>query len=178
MNTEPPSGEVPGSRLLSAADHQAPGRRALLLETITRVVHPSVLLVAVYLFLAGLHHPGGGFAAGLIAGLGLALRRFAGGPRELGVAAPLQPGVLLGAGLTLAAGYGLAGVVLADEFLAGTVWHVTVGPLGAVEIAASLVFEAGIALIVIGLVLDILRTLGARERPDTPEASTPRGGTR
>lgn len=166
MSAGTPSGRPERHHLLAAAHHQPPERRAILLEVVTRVIHPSVLVVAGYLLLAGLHRPGGGFAAGLVAGLGLVLRRLAGGPWELGAAAPIPPGALLGAGLAVVAGYGLTGVVLAGEFLSGAVRGVELGPLGHLELATSLVFEIGIALIVVGLVLDVLRTLGASDDPD------------
>jgi multisubunit Na+/H+ antiporter MnhB subunit len=157
---------VPRSRLLPAADRQDPADRSLLLEGLARLVHPSILVVAVYLLVVGLHHPGGGFAAGLVAGLGLVLRRLAGGPHELAAATPAPPGVLLGIGLTLVAGYAAAGIVLDEVLLAGMVWSVDAGFLGHVEIPSSLVFELGTALIVVGLTNDVLRTLGADEPSD------------
>lgn len=157
---------VPTSRLLPAADRQASGERSLLLESLARLAHPSILVVALYLLIVGLHHPGGGFAAGLVAGLGLVLRRLAGGPDELRAATPAPPGVLLGAGLTLVAGYAAAGVVLADELLAGAVWGFDAGFLGHVEIPSSVLFETGTALIIVGLTLDVVRTLGADEPSD------------
>lgn len=156
---------APRARLLPAADQQADHQRSLLLESLTRLAHPSLLVVAVYLLAVGLHAPGGGFAAGLVAGLGLVLRRLAGGPAELGAAAPVPPGVLLGAGLTVVAGYGAAGVFLAGKVLASTVWKVEVAVLGKVSVPSTLVFEIGIALIVVGLTLDVLRTLGSDHRP-------------
>lgn len=159
---------VPRSRLLPAADKQPPDRRALLLEVVTRIVYPSVLVAGVYLLLAGLHREGGGFAAGLVIGLGLVLRRLAGGPHELGTAAPVSPGALLGCGLMLTTGYGVAGVFLADTFLAGGLWEFHLGPVGQLKVAASLVFETGVVLVVVGIVLDILRTLGAEEESSLP----------
>ncbi|MFY1671480.1 MnhB domain-containing protein [Plantactinospora sp. WMMB334] len=150
-------------RPLAAADQQRPDRRSMLLEVVTRVVYPSVLLVAGYLLLAGLHRPGGGFAAGLVAGLGLVLRRLAGGPGEVEVAAPVPARLLLGLGLFTCAGYGLAGLLLAGELLAGLARQVDLGPAGHLEVSTSLLFELGIALIVVGLVLDVLRSLGAED---------------
>lgn len=174
------AGMVPRGRLLPAADQQPPQRREMLLEAITRVVHPSVLVVAVYLLLVGLHRPGGGFAAGLVAGLGLVLRRLAGGLWELGVVAPWPPGVLLGVGLSTVVGYGIAGALLTGEFLTGQLWHLSFGPLGVLSVPSALVFELGIVLIVLGLVVDVLRTLGAHDRPMAPggdsEPTTPAGG--
>jgi multisubunit Na+/H+ antiporter MnhB subunit len=156
---------VPLRHLLSAAHAQDPDERSLLLEVLARLAHPSILVVAVYLLVVGTHHPGGGFAAGLVAGLGLVLRRLAGGPQELRTATPVPPGLLLGLGLLVVAGYAATGVVVAGEVLAGTVWHLEAGPLGAVAIPSALVFESGIALIVVGLTLDVLRSLGADEPP-------------
>lgn len=167
MSTEPRRpAALPRSRLLPAADRQDPGDRSMLLEALTRLAYPSILVVAVYLLAVGLHHPGGGFAAGLVAGLAMVLRRLAGGPHEVRAATPAPPGVLLGAGLTLVAGYAAAGVVLADELLAGAVWSLEAGFLGHVEVPSSLLFETGTALIVVGLTLDVVRTLGADEPSD------------
>ncbi len=154
------SDNVPRQRLLAGAGHQQPHERSLLLETTSRVLYPSMLLVSVYLLLVGLHSPGGGFAAGLVAGMALLLRRLAGGPYELGTAAPLPPGLVLGAGLTTAAGYGIAGMLLDGELLAGTVVTLRLPLLDPLEVPTSLVFEVGMAAIVVGLVLDVLRTLG------------------
>ncbi|WNV73748.1 MnhB domain-containing protein [Geodermatophilus sp. DSM 44513] len=157
---------APGERLLPAAEHQDPAERSLLLEGLARVLHPGILVVAVYLLVVGLHHPGGGFIAGLVAGLGLVLRRLAGGPRELAAASPLPAGLVLGTGLLLVSGYALTGVVLTDELLAGAVWHGEVWLLGPVEVPSSLVFESGTALVVVGLTADVLRVLGAGEPSD------------
>ncbi|RBY78476.1 hypothetical protein DQ239_07870 [Blastococcus sp. TF02-09] len=154
---------APRARLLPAADRQDAGERSLQLEVLARLAHPSILVVAVYLLVVGTHHPGGGFAAGLVAGLGLVLRRLAGGPKELTAATPLPPGLLLGIGLLLVAGYAGTGVLVAGELLAGAVWSVDAGFLGHVEIPSALVFELGVALIVVGLTLDVLRTLGVDE---------------
>ncbi|MGI5149367.1 MnhB domain-containing protein [Plantactinospora sp. CA-294935] len=159
----------PRSRRLLAADRQRPEQRSVLLEVITRMVYPSVLLVAGYLLLVGLHRPGGGFAAGLVAGLGLVLRRLAGGPGEVDAAAPVPAKVLLGAGLLTCAGYGVAGLLLTGELLAGAAWTVTFGPVTHLELTTSLLFEAGIASIVIGLVLDVLRGLGEDDRSRSSE---------
>ncbi len=156
-----PVSSVPRSRLLPAAHAQLRRRRVLLLEVMARAVYPSVLVVAAYLLVVGLHRTGGGFAAGLLLGLALVLRYLAGGVRELGAAAPLPPGMLLGSGLVLAAGYALLGVFAFAHVLGSAVAEVDLGPLGHLQVATSLVFEVAIALIVLGLVVDVLRTLGS-----------------
>jgi multisubunit Na+/H+ antiporter MnhB subunit len=158
---QPPAWNVPASRLLPAADRQDPADRSALLEVVTRILHPTVVMVSGYLLLAGHDRPGGGFAAGLVAALGLVLRYLAGGPQELRVASPVDPGPLLGAGLAVAAGYAAVGVVAAGSPLAATTWSIPLGVLGHLEVSSSLAFDAGVFLIVVGLAVDVLRTLGA-----------------
>ena len=51
-----------------------------------------IVIFSVYVLFVGHDAPGGGFAAGLIVGLALALRYIAGGAFELGEAAPVDPG--------------------------------------------------------------------------------------
>lgn len=157
-------GGVPRSTLLPGAADQPPGSRSLLLEVVTRVLHPTVLVVAVHLFLVGLYRPGGGFAAGLLVGLGLVLRRLAGGPRDVGAAARLPVGLVLGAGLLLAAGYALAGpLLLGLPPLAEAHGELHLPLLGTVSWGTSYLLELAIVLVVVGLVTDVLRTLGAEQ---------------
>ncbi|UMG91837.1 NADH-quinone oxidoreductase subunit K [Nocardioides sp. TF02-7] len=91
------------------------------------------------------------------------MRRLAGGPYELGTATRFPPGVLLGGGLVVAAGYGVAGLLTSGDLLHGTVVHVELPVLPTYELPTSLVFEVGVLMIVVGLALDVLRTLGGEQ---------------
>ena len=74
-------------------------QRSLLLEMTTRALFPTVLVFSVYLLLVGHYGPGGGFAAGLVAGLVLATRygrRRRGGPVESGQSSPRHEEDVLG----------------------------------------------------------------------------------
>jgi multicomponent Na+:H+ antiporter subunit A len=117
--------------------------------------------VSVYLLFAGHNAPGGGFAGGLVAGLALVARYLAGGRYELGEAAPVDPGLLLGVGLLLAGGTGVVGLVLGREVLETVILQTALPVLGDVKLVTSLFFDVGVYLIVVGLVLDVLRSLGA-----------------
>src|SRR5699024_2256498 len=83
---------------LSAGLTLAPERRMVVLEVITRIAFPMMMMFSVYLLMSGHNLPGRGFAGGLVAGLALALRYIAGGRYELSEAAPEQAGLVLGAG--------------------------------------------------------------------------------
>ena len=96
-----------------------------------------------------------------MAGIALVLRYLAGGRYELGEAAPVDPGLLLGVGLLLAGGTGVIGLVLGREVLETVILQTALPVLGDVKLVTSLFFDIGVYAIVVGLVLDVLRSLGA-----------------
>ncbi len=165
---------APRDRWLAATDTLSPQRRTVILEVVTRVLFHTIVVLSVYLLFSGHNAPGGGFAGGLVAGLALVLRYLAGGRYELGEAAPVDPGKLLGGGLLLSGATGIAGLVLGADALQTTILQQTVPVLGDVKLVTSLVFDIGVYLIVVGLVLDVLRSLGAQI--DTDEEEDTDGG--
>ena len=150
-----------GSVALAASALLPPQRRSVVLEVVTRVLFHTIVVFSVYLLFTGHNEPGGGFAGGLVAGLALVLRYLAGGRYELGEAAPVDPGLLLGAGLLFSGVTGVVGLALGAEVLQTAILQTTLPVLGDVKLVTSLFFDIGVYLIVLGLVLDILRSLGA-----------------
>ncbi len=136
-------------------------RRSLLLEVVTRMIFHVIVVFSVYVLLVGHDAPGGGFAAGLIAGLALALRYIAGGAFELGEAAPVDAGKLMGVGLLIASATAAYGLIAGGDALQSTILKATVPVLGDLKFVTSTIFDIGVYLIVVGLVLDVLRSLGA-----------------
>lgn len=162
----PASGEAPPEpqglgEVLRAGRTLAPQRRSVIFEVVVRLAFHSMIVVAVFLLFSGHNQPGGGFVAGLLVGIALAVRYLVGGRYELGEAAPVHPGLLLGSGLFLSAGVGLVAIVLGGSVLQSVILEVDVPVLGHVKLVTSLFFDIGVFLVVIGLVLDLLRSLGA-----------------
>lgn len=139
----------------------APQRRSVVFEVVTRVLFHPMIVFALFLLFAGHNAPGGGFVAGLVVGIALAVRYLAGGRYELGEAAPVQPGTLLGLGLFLSAGVGLIAGIFGGSILQSVILEATLPVFGDVKLVTSVFFDIGVFLVVVGLVLDILRTLGA-----------------
>jgi len=136
-------------------------RRSLLLEVVTRMIFHVIVVFSVYVLFVGHDAPGGGFAAGLIVGLALTLRYIAGGAFELGEAAPVDPGILMGIGLMISSVTAVYGLLAGGDALQSTILSGTVPVLGDLKFVTSSFFDIGVYLIVIGLVLDVLRSLGA-----------------
>jgi multicomponent Na+:H+ antiporter subunit A len=140
-------------------------------EIITRLLFHSMIVVGLYLLLAGHNSPGGGFAGGLVVGTALVVRYLAGGRYELGDAAPVHPGLLLGLGLFLSAGVGLLAVLAGGSLLQSVIIEFTLPVLGPVKLVTSVFFDIGVFLLVLGVVLDVLRSLGAEIDRHTEEGA-------
>ncbi len=131
------------------------------------VAAPPAVLVALYLFFAGHNQPGGGFAAGLVLGALVALRAIA------GKRAPASSTTLLWVGAALAAGVAVLPAAFDDAVLDQRVVDVTIPLLGKVKSGTALVFDAGVATIVVGLVMAVLDGLGISRIVDpSPETET------
>ncbi|GAA1482210.1 Na+/H+ antiporter subunit A [Gordonia sinesedis] len=154
---------------LLGSEFRDPRHRSMILEATTRLIFPTMVVLSVYFFFAGHNAPGGGFAGGLTMGLALVLRYLAGGRYELGEALPVEPGKVLGAGLAIASGTAVTSLFLGAPALSSAVFTVTLPVLGEIKLVTALFFDLGIYLIVVGLVLDVLRSLGARLDVETSQ---------
>ena len=136
-------------------------RRSLVFEIVARVIFHAVIVFSVYLMLSGHNSPGGGFAGGLIVGLALMIRYLAGGREELDNAAPVDAGLVLGVGLTVAAVAALLPTLLGGDVLQTATFDIHIPLLGELHLVTSVFFDLGVYLVVIGVALDVLRSLGS-----------------
>jgi multicomponent Na+:H+ antiporter subunit A len=139
----------------------APERRSVVLEVIVRLIFHTVMVLSIYLLWAGHDYPGGGFAAGIVAGLALTVRYLAGGRYELGETAPVSAGVLIGAGLVIATGTAIGGGVLGDAVLQSGKVTLDLPGVAPLKLYSSTLFDVGVWLVVVGVVLDVLRSFGS-----------------
>ncbi|MBU5421130.1 Na+/H+ antiporter subunit A [Cellulomonas hominis] len=146
---------------LRAGRTLAPRRRSVVFEVVVRLLFHTMIVYSLFLLFSGHNAPGGGFAAGLVTGIALIVRYLAGGRYELGEAAPVQPGLLLGSGLFLSAGVGLGALIFGGSVLQSWIINLSIPGIGPTKVVTSLFFDVGVYLVVVGLVLDILRSLGA-----------------
>ena len=146
-----------------------PENRSIILEVIVRILFHTIIIVSLYVLLAGHNLPGGGFAGGLIAGMALVMRYVAGGRYELGAAAPTDAGRLLGVGMTLAVSCAIVPLLVGAPPLKSAYLEANLDWIGHIEFVTPTIFDIGVYLVVIGLVLDVLRSLGAEVDRQTLE---------
>ncbi|CAM3831538.1 MnhB domain-containing protein [Nocardiopsis gilva] len=167
----PPEGwEAPRERWLSTVTRPVFGPRSVLLEVVARLLIPSILTFAVFLLVSGHDRPGGGFAAGLVAGMAYVLRYIAGGRRELAAGLPMRPQGLLAIGLLVAAGTATLPLLWGAPILQTFAGTADLPVFGKVKFSSYLLFELGVVLIVVGLVLAVVAALGARMEAEEEEA--------
>lgn len=132
----------------------------LILRFTVRILSPIIFVLSIYLLLRGHNSPGGGFIAALLAGTVVVLRHYAGRPSGSAMSIPLSFPILVGAGILLAVGMGLTGLLAGADFLTGGVHEFTLPLLGEQKVTASLVFDVGVYLIVLGVIASIVTYLG------------------
>lgn len=74
---------------------------------------------------------------------------------------PIDAGRILGVGLALSATVAVLPLFFGQAALASAWIDLDLGPLGTVPIVTSTFFDVGVYLVVFGLILDVLRSLGA-----------------
>ena len=138
-------------------------RWPLLLRIGAPLLLALILLLVAYIFLRGHHAPGGGFIAGLVTVLALAVQYLAGDFRWTTAQLHLDYQRLMGGGLGVMALTGLVSGLLGYPFLTSTFAHVHLPVLGDVEIASAMAFDLGVYLVVVGAVMRMLLELGQPE---------------
>ena len=158
----PTTGRLDGRTVwLRGGETLSPARRSIVFEVVTRVLFPVMIVVSVYLLMAGHNAPGGGFAGGLVAGMALMIRYLAAGSRELDEAAPIDAGKVLGAGLAVAALSLLAPAAFGGRIGESYDINLDLALVGSPHLVTSVFFDVGVYLVVIGVMLDLARSLGS-----------------
>lgn len=134
--------------------------KSIILRSATRYLIPIIGLFSIFLLLRGHDEPGGGFIGGLLAALCFALYALADdvpAARRMLRAGEHQ---LIGIGLLLAAAAGVIGLLSGDAFLS-TYWtsEFFVPTVGTIKLGTPLLFDLGVYLTVIGVVLMIIFAL-------------------
>ena len=163
--------DAPAERWLLSGFPRDRRERSVLLELAARIVFPTVIVLSLYLLFAGHDRAGGGFSGGLVAGQAVVLRDLAGGRLADSARGSLRPPVLIGIGLPIAAGTSFIPLAFGGEVLQSAIHKITVPLLGEIKLVTSIFLDIGVYLLIIGVVLDLLRTLGSGIESDVDAAA-------
>ena len=147
--------------LASGVETETAQNRSILVDVVTRLLFPSMMLLSAYFFFSGHNAPGGGFAGGLVAALALTLRYLAGGRREAEETLPVHPGKVLGIGIMFTTAAAVAPMFFGMPPLTSSYAEFDVPLIGDVTVPSALIFDAGVYIIVVGLIMHVLASMGA-----------------
>ncbi|MCQ4348466.1 monovalent cation/H+ antiporter subunit A [Pseudomonas stutzeri] len=151
---------LPAPLIDDAGRRWAEDLHPLLLTTLSRMVLPLALLVAVFIFLRGHNLPGGGFIAGLVTAVALILLYVARGIAWSDARKTVDYQRMAGAGVLIAALTGLGSWLFGYPFLTSSFGHFHIPLVGEIELATAMLFDLGVYLTVVGSTLLMLSCLG------------------
>ncbi|MBT8212664.1 MAG: hypothetical protein KJN71_05930 [Acidimicrobiia bacterium] len=135
-----------------------------LIETGSRTMVPTLVVVSLFLLVVGHDSPGGGFVGGLLAGSALLVVFVAAGRPAVEAILPVRSDTILGLGLATAVFTALGGMVFGSALLDAGKLTLDLGWLGKLSVGSSLLFDVGVYLIVVGLVATVILRLGGAEQ--------------
>ncbi len=153
--------DTPTERWLLTGFPRDSRERSVLLELAARIVFPTVLVLSLYLLFVGHYRVGGGFSGGLVAGQAFVLRHLAGGRLDDSSTLSMRPPVLIGVGLAIAVLTGFIPTLFGEVVLESEIYKFAVPVLGQIKLVTNLFLDVGVYMLLLGVVLDLLRTLGS-----------------
>ena len=166
------AGRRPGA---PATESPAEVRRVFHLDQSVSVIFYVMLAASIYLLFAGHNQPGGGFVGGLVAGAAVALRYVAGGIDEVRRVSPVKPWTILGSGVVASAACALVPVLFGNPVLDNGYVNADLPGIGKMKLSSAIVFDFGVYLVVIGLVLMVVEAFGERFAPAPAPAQVAKG---
>ncbi len=132
-------------------------QRSILLSIAARYLMPLMLVFSVFLLIRGHNEVGGGFVGGLVATSALMLYAIALSPAALRKLLPVEPRLLVSIGLLSALLSGVIPMLAGKPFMTGLWMKSPIPVIG--KIGTPILFDTGVYLVVIGVVVWILLTL-------------------
>lgn len=135
---------------------------SLILRTASRFLLILLFQFSVFLLLRGHNEPGGGFVGGLVLAAALTLYAIAYDVRTIRTFLPCRTQSIIGLGLLLAGSSGIWAMMRGQPFMTGQWGHVTFLGLD-LHLGTPLMFDIGVYLVVVGVVLIIIMSLAEEE---------------
>ena len=131
----------------------------VILRTVTTVVVFIILTLATYLFFSGHDAPGGGFIGGLVLASAFVLLLLSFDIETVQKGIPIDFKQLAAAGVIIVLISGFASVIFGQPFLNQVFFEFTVPFYGHIKWTSATIFEIGVAMTVIGVVVTIILSI-------------------
>jgi multicomponent Na+:H+ antiporter subunit B len=135
----------------------------LILQTVTTFLAFIIFIFSIYLFFAGHYTPGGGFIGGLMTSAALVLLLLAFDIKTMKEALPINFLTVAASGLMISILTGVGAFIFDVPFLTHTFGYIELPILGETALASTLAFDLGVYLVVVGIAMTIIQTIGESE---------------
>lgn len=135
----------------------------VILQTTSKVVFFIIILFAIHLFFAGHYHPGGGFVGGLMTSGAIVLLLLAFDIKTVAKGFPIDYKILIGIGLLFAIGTAAGSLIFNVPFFTHVFGDVYLPIFGETGLHTAMLFDLGVYLVVIGVTMTIIQTIGESE---------------
>ncbi|MDF0727395.1 Na(+)/H(+) antiporter subunit B [Cytobacillus sp. S13-E01] len=135
----------------------------LILQTMTKIIVFIIFAYSINLFLAGHYTPGGGFIGGLMAAGALVLLLLAFDMKTVRKILPVNYISMTALGLLIAVSTGIGSFFFDVPFLTHTFGYFDLPILGKTGLATAVLFDIGVFLVVVGVAMTIIQTIGEDE---------------
>ncbi|MER2260799.1 MAG: Na(+)/H(+) antiporter subunit B [Psychrobacillus sp.] len=131
----------------------------VILRNVAKIGVFIILTFGVYLFLSGHNTPGGGFIGGLVLASAFVLLYLSNGMEKVQKSLPLDFKLVAAVGVLLATGTGLGSLLFGVPFMSQTFAYFDLPIFGKTELTTVTIFEAGVALTVVGVLVTIILSI-------------------
>lgn len=135
----------------------------VILKTTTQVIFFIIFLFSIHIFLAGHFAPGGGFVGGLLMASAIVLLLLTYDFKTVKSLLPINYMTLTAIGLLLALGTASISVFVGDSFFKHYFDYFNLPLLGKTELHTAMIFDLGVYLVVVGITMIIIQSIGEDE---------------
>ncbi|KIL42598.1 Na(+)/H(+) antiporter subunit B [Jeotgalibacillus soli] len=135
----------------------------VILQTVTKIITFMIILFSIDLFFSGHYTPGGGFIGGLMTAAALLLILLAYDIKTLQVILHVDFKLMTATGLLIAILTGTGALLFNEPFLKHAFDYINLPILGETSLHTAVLFDIGVYLVVIGVTMTIIQTIGESE---------------
>ncbi|WP_214827759.1 Na(+)/H(+) antiporter subunit B [Exiguobacterium algae] len=135
----------------------------VILQTAAIIIFFIIVIFSIDLFFAGHYSPGGGFIGGLMTSSALVLLLLAFDSQTLKTVLPIDYRLMTATGLLIALGTSLHSIFWGRPFLTHAYDKFHLPLLGEQTLHTAIAFDLGVYLVVIGVTMTIIQTIGESE---------------
>lgn len=135
----------------------------VMLQTATKVVTFIILMFAVHIFFAGHYTPGGGFVGGLLTTSAIVLLMLSFDIETVKKILPINYVTMTAIGLLLALATAAASIIFDVPFFTHAYDYFDLPLFGETSLHSAMLFDAGVYLVVVGVTMTIIQTIGEDE---------------